>query len=716
MHLGPDEFLVVADVRFHDDLDTEDIAKTIDRVEAAIREAEPGAVRIYVEPEIRFRERAIARCAWPSSPSTTRAPRDPVLGVWAHRQALAARDAGADVRVLVLHRPVPSQAALRARDPQALLAPLRQPLHAELDGIARRPTCRSSPRRGRAPTAAGARWAAPSLALALRQLRRGFPFDLVHAHYAAPAGDAVRRARPGARSSSPCTAATCCRRRRAPAATRGHAARSRGARLVLANSAGIERRARELGAARTRVVHLGTDVPRERSREPAPRRSPPSATWSRASATPTCCGRCGCCATRTPTCAGWWPATARSGPRSSSMIRELGLGGRVQAARPARARPRRARVAQAATVFALPSIDEAFGVAYVEAMAGGVPAIGCRGEAGPEEIAASGAGHPARPAGRSRGARGRAARAARRRGLAPRARRRRARDRRARVHVGGLRARDGRRLRGGAAVTQPGPVRHQPRAAVPGRRVRELHEREDVPSRSSAATCATAAATADEELRSRCCGRAQRDVARARRLGRLPRRRGRPFGPRRAALRLRRRAPRRGVPFVLWATIWAHPRTRRARALLPAAAPPLPPRGRDRHLRPARVGLCAREGRAADRRRGAPDRSTTRIWNGHAEPIRRAEFQAAFVGRIDAGKGTASAHPGLEDFGPAGTRAPRWFWSAAVRSEPGPSPPARSCPKALAARRSTQLLRRQRRCGRTFGPHARLSASRGGWW
>ena len=28
--------------------------------------------------------------------------------------------------------------------------------------------------------------------------------------------------------------------------------------------------------------------------------------------------------------------------------------------------------------------------------------------------------------------------------------------------------------------------------------------------------------------------------------------------------------------------------------------------------------------------------------------------------------------------------APRWFWSAAVRSEPGPPPPARSCPKASA--------------------------------
>jgi cation diffusion facilitator family transporter len=58
MHLGPDEFLAVADVRFSDDLDTEDIARAIDRVEAAIREAEPGAVRIYVEPEIRFREEA----------------------------------------------------------------------------------------------------------------------------------------------------------------------------------------------------------------------------------------------------------------------------------------------------------------------------------------------------------------------------------------------------------------------------------------------------------------------------------------------------------------------------------------------------------------------------------------------------------------------------------------------------------------------------------
>ena len=43
-------------------------------------------------------------------------------------------------------------------------------------------------------------------------------------------------------------------------------------------------------------------------------------------------------------------------------------------------------------VMAMPSEDEAFGVAYAEALACGVPAIGCEGEGGPEEIAALGEG------------------------------------------------------------------------------------------------------------------------------------------------------------------------------------------------------------------------------------------------------------------------------------------------------------------------------------
>ena len=48
--------------------------------------------------------------------------------------------------------------------------------------------------------------------------------------------------------------------------------------------------------------------------------------------------------------------------------------------------------ARSGGIFVLPSVDEAFGVAYVEAMAGWVPAIGLRGEDGPEEIAAAGGG------------------------------------------------------------------------------------------------------------------------------------------------------------------------------------------------------------------------------------------------------------------------------------------------------------------------------------
>ena len=94
---------------------------------------------------------------------------DPVLGVWAHRQALAARDAGADVSVFVLHRLVPPR-----RDPGALWALVRQPARAQLDGLEVRYVRYVSPPRSRALRALGPlRRAGAAARAARRALRRG---------------------------------------------------------------------------------------------------------------------------------------------------------------------------------------------------------------------------------------------------------------------------------------------------------------------------------------------------------------------------------------------------------------------------------------------------------------------------------------------------------------------------------------------------------------
>ena len=317
---------------------------------------------------------------------------DPVLGVWAHRQALAARDAGADVRVLVLHRPVPPRAALAERRPAALTAPLRQPLKAELDGIPVRYVPFVAPPRPRSYGSWGA-WAAPSLALALRRLRRTFPFDLVHAHYAAPAGDAVRRAR----ISTPLVISVhggdilALPQRWRGGARAVHRALDR-AQMVLANSAAIEERCRAMGARATRVVHLGTDLPPE-----------PLTPDGHAPAIVTV-GHLVARKRHADVLRALWLLrgdhpelrwiVVGDGPERPALERlvgELDLVDRVEMR--GQVPPAEAAVAaQAATVFVMPSVDEAFGVAYVEAMAGGVPAIGCRGEAGPEEIAAAGGG------------------------------------------------------------------------------------------------------------------------------------------------------------------------------------------------------------------------------------------------------------------------------------------------------------------------------------
>jgi len=319
--------------------------------------------------------------------------RDPVLGIWAHEQARAAVAAGVEVRVLVLHRPVPPRASLAS--PRAALIGLRDVLHqpprAWLDGIDVGYVPFLAPPRPRSYGSWGA-WAAPPLAVALHALHRRWPFDLVHAHYAVPAGEAVRRAA----ASRPLVVSVhggdvLATAHQSPAGAQAVRRALGHARLVLANSADTARRCTEHGARATRVVHLGSDLPAAPA--PAPR-TPVLVSVGHLVARKRHADLIRAVARLADRHPALRCEIAGEGPehqRLEALARELGVADRVallgQLA-PAAARAR----ARAASVFVLPSTDEAFGVAYVEAMAGGVPAIGCRGEGGPEEIAAAGPG------------------------------------------------------------------------------------------------------------------------------------------------------------------------------------------------------------------------------------------------------------------------------------------------------------------------------------
>jgi teichuronic acid biosynthesis glycosyltransferase TuaC len=310
-----------------------------------------------------------------------------VNGVWAHRQARAARDAGADVRVLVLHRPVPPLAALRSAALGQALAAIRQPRHAVLDGISVNYVQYVSPPRPWSYRSWGA-WAAPALARAITRTRNAWPFDLIHAHYAVPAGDAVRRVAPstplvvsvhghdvhGSNAGAPPIPVTL-----------GHAD------LVLANSAGTAERCAQLGARATRVVHLGADVPSVTSRPP---REPLLVTVGHLVARKRHADVITAVALLGDRHPGLRYVIVGDGPERGSLgdlARSLGVADRITF-RGQLPHAEASRLAHSGSLFVLPSVDEAFGVAYVEAMAGGIPAIGCSGEDGPEEINSAGGG------------------------------------------------------------------------------------------------------------------------------------------------------------------------------------------------------------------------------------------------------------------------------------------------------------------------------------
>ncbi len=305
-------------------------------------------------------------------------PDDSVNGVWAHRQALAARDAGAEVTVLVLDRRVPSKAALR--DPERLRsevgAMLRRPPQATLDGLEVRYVPFVSPPRERS-YANWHRYVRRALARALDAAR---PFDLVHAHYAHLAGAAVR---PWALSRGiPLVVSVHGGDVLVPGLLTPSAATLRDATSVLCNSGATLRRAAALAgrSEHMRVVHLGTDIPAVR---PARRPEPTVVTLGH--------------------------VIPRK--RHIDVLRGLPYNVRWVVIGDGPELPRLRSLADERTTFlgelpheramdelarchvmALPSEDEAFGVAYVEALARGLPAIGCVGEGGPEEIAALGGG------------------------------------------------------------------------------------------------------------------------------------------------------------------------------------------------------------------------------------------------------------------------------------------------------------------------------------
>ncbi|MBV8217948.1 MAG: glycosyltransferase, partial [Solirubrobacterales bacterium] len=198
-------------------------------------------------------------------------PGDPVLGIWAHRQAVAARDAGAEVRVLALRRPIPPLSMFHF--PPAIgkfgrwIEGARTSLTPwTLDGLSVVPVPFVAPPR---PVSYGSwgYWAAPPLARALDRLYAEWRFDVLHAHCLAPAGHAAAR---------------WVRRRRGPAfvvsahgpdmihvpedssvGRRACVAEMAPADLVVANSTWAARRCETIAgrSLRVRVVYLGADVP-----------------------------------------------------------------------------------------------------------------------------------------------------------------------------------------------------------------------------------------------------------------------------------------------------------------------------------------------------------------------------------------------------------------------------------------------------------------------
>ena len=322
---------------------------------------------------------------------------DPAWGIWAHRQAVGAQERGVAVRVVALDRPLPSRNDVRALpNPGPLVNWARRfvdPLDPTvLDDVPVRYARFFSPPRPLSYATWG-RWAARSVR---RALDAGPPPDLVHAHYAVPAGDAaltwVRRnpdvplvvSVHGGDLSF--TAARSARGREVVARV------LRAADAVIANSEITKRGIEHISGplAKLRVIHPGADpppAPAERHRDITlvtvahlePHKNQANVIRALSALTG-----------RRP---GLRYVLIGKGPDRRGLAKlagELGVRDRVDFLG---VMPHEDALAELARchVHVMPSVHDAFGVAHVEAMAAGLPAIGGAGT-GAEDIAAAGEG------------------------------------------------------------------------------------------------------------------------------------------------------------------------------------------------------------------------------------------------------------------------------------------------------------------------------------
>jgi glycosyltransferase involved in cell wall biosynthesis len=314
---------------------------------------------------------------------------DPVLGVWSHRQALAAKAAGAEVEVLVLHRPIPSVAAMK-KGPVAALRELRtlrsQPRHTHLDGLPITYVPFYAPARAGSYGDWG-KYAARPLGRALRKLHKRFPFELIHAHNAVPAADAIRRANiSGPLVTSVHGGDVFHTAVQNPAWSANVSSGLNASDLVLANSSGIRTACGALTSAPVEVLLLGADVPEA---EPRPPRDHTLITVAHLIQRKR----------HADVMRAMWVLRARwpklryvivgDGPERpilEALARELQMTDRV-IFRGQLPHEEAMAAIDGATLAVMPSTNEAYGVAYVEAMAHGVPAIGSLGEPGPLDLA-----------------------------------------------------------------------------------------------------------------------------------------------------------------------------------------------------------------------------------------------------------------------------------------------------------------------------------------